>query len=219
MSNNHKKDLPIKYIVMVLATIAIAIFAWSFIKTQRAKNKPVDIVIQNTDHAIGNANSKVKIVEYADFQCPYCAAYDKVLAEFLPQYQDKVFYVFRHFPLLNMHQNTLVAAIGAEAAAKQGKFWEYKKVVFENQKDWEGSLDAEGKIKSYLPAIGVDTAKWETDMKDESLRKIVMDSYQEAMSMGLSGTPTIIINGVKVDLQKVASLEDLKKYVDAELAK
>lgn len=222
MSDKHHKkesNFSIKNIIIAIIIALVAFFAWWTYKENKKQSGPVQVTISSTDHSVGNPNSKVQIVEYADFQCPYCAAYDKVMDQFIAEYKEKINYTFKHFPLVSIHQNTLTAAVGSEAAARQGKFWEYKKVVFENQKDWEGSLDAEGKIASYLPAIGIDVEKWKTDLKDSTLIDVVMNSYKEAANLGLTGTPTIIINGQRVDLNKIATLEDLKKYVDAELAK
>ncbi|MDQ5957293.1 MAG: hypothetical protein QG614_268 [Patescibacteria group bacterium] len=221
MSQTHtnKNMFSIKHIVIALIVLLVAFFAWWSYMENAKKSGPVQISISESDHSIGNKDSKVHIIEYADFQCPYCASYDPVVSQFLAKNNDKVYYTFKHFPLISIHQNTMTAAIGSEAAARQGKFWEYKKVVFENQKDWESSLEAEDKIASYLPAIGIDVNKWKEDMKDPKLQDIVMNSYKEAMSIGISGTPSIIINGERVDLNQVSTLEDLQKYVDNELAK
>ena len=113
----------------------------------------------------------------------------------------------------------MIAAIGSEAAAKQGKFWEYKKIVFENQDKWGNALDAKDKIKSYLAAIGIDTVKWEQDLNDATLEDHVMSDLKEAVAINLTGTPSFVINGIKVDVSQLSTLEKFKTYIDAELAK
>lgn len=221
MSQTHKKKeiFSIRNTIIIIITLLAVFFAWNSYNSIQKSKAPVSVTISDGDHVIGNKNAKVQVIEYADFQCPYCASYDKVMTQLISNYQDKIFYVYKNFPLLTIHDNALLSAVGSEAAAKQGKFWEYKKVVFENQKDWESSLDAQNKIKSYLPSIGIDADKWESDLQDKTLQDKVMTSYQEAMDLGLNGTPSVIINGQRVDLEKIGSYEDLAKYIDVELAK
>ena len=220
--NKLENIFSFKNIVIGLVLILIAFFAFSKYSQIQKDSQPVSIKVTNTDHTIGRVDAKVSIIEFADLQCPACKAFDPIVTQVIADYIAKnasVKFTFKHFPLTAIHQNTLLAAVGSEAAAKQGKFWEYKKVVYEKQEDWASSLDAKDKIKSYLAAVGIDTAKWEKDLSDASLEEKVLSDLKEATSISLSGTPSFIINGVKVDASKLSSPEKMKAYIDAELVK
>ncbi len=220
--NKLENIFSFKNIVIGLVLILIAFFAFSKYSQIQKDSQPVAIKVTNTDHTIGRADAKVSVIEFADLQCPACKAFDPIVTQVIADYIAKnasVKFTFKHFPLTAIHQNTLLAAVGSEAAAKQGKFWEYKKVVYEKQEDWASSLDAKDKIKSYLSAVGIDTTKWEKDLSDASLEDKVLSDLKEATSISLSGTPSFIINGVKVDASKLSSPEKMKAYIDAELAK
>ena len=95
---------------------------------------PVKVVVASDDHTTGPADAKVVLVEYADFQCPTCKAFDPIVTKISAEYSDRVKYIYRYFPLVQIHKNAIIAATAAEAAGKQGKFWEIKTKLFDNQK-------------------------------------------------------------------------------------
>jgi protein-disulfide isomerase len=143
----------------------------------------------------GKSNAKVTIVEYSDFQCPYCArATTEAVAQIIKDYVDtgKVRLIFRHFPL-SMHQNAAKAAEVAECAGDQGKFWEMHDKLFANQQ----ALDVES-LKKYASDLGLDTTKFNTCLTTGAKQSIVQAQVSEGSRFGVTGTPTFFINGKQV---------------------
>ena len=223
MQNNNNnffsKVFSITNIIIVLILLLISFFVWNKTKTITEESKPVTLILNESDHSVGNKNAKVTIVEYADFQCPACKAFESITTPLLAEYSDKINFVFKYFPLIQIHQNAILSAEAAEAASKQGKFWEMKKILYEKQDEWANALDAKTKIISYAVSIGLDSKKFEVDLKDKSTEDRVLKDLKEANSLKLNGTPSFIINGIKVDTGKISSVEQFKKYIDTELEK
>ncbi len=223
-NHNHKENIFSKIfsftnILILIALSLISFFIWNKAQTVKKESEPVVVNINERDHRIGNPNAKVTIIEYADLQCPACRAYEDITGPVVAEYADKINFVFKHFPLTQIHTNAMLAAISTEAAAKQGKFWEMKKVLYEKQSEWSNALDARTKIISYAASIGLDVKKFEADLSDKTLEELVIASLKEANALSLSGTPTFIINGKRVETSEIGSVEKLKAYIDKELTK
>lgn len=207
-------------IIIAIVLALIAFFAYNKYSQVKKLEAPVNVVTQADDHYVGPVNAKVTVVEYADFQCPSCKAFEPIVTSVEAKYADRVKFVYRYFPLTQIHQNAMLSAIAAEAAGKQNKFWELKKVMFEKQEEWANSLDAEAKILGYAATLGIDVNKMKTDMATAEIKTRVERDMKEAVSIGLQGTPSFIINGQRItDLSKIASVEAFSAYLDAELAK
>lgn len=151
------------------------------------------------DWSIGPEDAPLTIVEYADFQCPYCANAGLALAEFQKKNSDQVRYVYRHFPL-NFHEKAPMAAYAADAAGRQGKFFEAEDILYRNATIWSAlaTLDEfEAWIKENFPKSieGLDMAQWEKDFADPELRSKVDGAYDEVVAAGIiNGTPTVFLN-------------------------
>ena len=190
-------------IVILTASLFLAILAYYFYaissgtKTPEVKNETVGV--SDKDYTKGSPNAQVNIIEYADFQCPACKAYESVISQILKKYPDDVRFTFRHFPLISIHKNALLAATYAEAAGEQGKFWEMHDALFANQQEWSEALDAEKKMLGYGASLGLNVATLEKTAKSDAVREKVVASYKEAMTLKLQGTPSFFVNGNKVE--------------------
>jgi len=149
---------------------------------------PVDL---SRDHIRGPAESLVTVVEYGDFECPYCGQAEPVVRELLREYGD-VRYVWRHLPLRDVHPRAQLAAEAAEAAGLQGKFWEMHDVLFEHQ-DALGLRDLIG----YARSLGLDVAKFTADLRSHTGADQVESDVDSADLSGVSGTPSFFINGIR----------------------
>jgi cyclophilin family peptidyl-prolyl cis-trans isomerase/protein-disulfide isomerase len=152
--------------------------------------------VEADDHARGPEDAKVTIIEYSDFQCPYCAEFTTVLSQLESEHPDNLRVIFRHFPL-DIHDKAMLAAQASEAAALQGKFWEMHDQLFATQTDWaEQSLD---EFRDWLAAqageLGLDTDQFMQDLDSEAVLARVQRDLDEATSLGLPGTPTLVVNG------------------------
>jgi len=142
------------------------------------------------DHIQGNPNAPVELIEYADYQCPYCKQAYYILKEVRKQLKDDLKFVFRNFPLPELHAHAIHAAIAAEAAGVQDKFWEMHDILFENQKRLDDTY-----LFDYAKQIGLDTKRFEQDTENEIYFEKVNQDYESGIKNGVQGTPTFFING------------------------
>jgi protein-disulfide isomerase len=155
----------------------------------------------------GPENAPVTITEFSDYQCPFCARTEPLISDMVKQYPDKVRVVFKHFPLVSIHQYAMPAAKAAIAAQKQGKFWEMHEKLFANQRAL-----GDQQIKQYAQEIGLDMTKFETDMNSPEVQKQIQDDMALATKVGLRGTPTVFVNG---KILQNRSLDGFKQMADA----
>ncbi len=137
----------------------------------------------------GPDKAPVTIVEYGDFECPYCGQAEPVVRELLRDFGD-LRYVWRHLPLNDVHPHAQLAAEAAEAAARQGKFWEMRDLLFDHQ----GALTSRDLI-GYAESLGLDTGKFAADLRKHTGAAHVSEDVDSADLSGVSGTPTFFING------------------------
>ncbi|HMQ96112.1 MAG TPA: thioredoxin domain-containing protein [Candidatus Saccharibacteria bacterium] len=153
------------------------------------------------DHVLGKADSKVLLFEYADYQCPGCAQSAPVIKQVAEKYKDKIGFVFRNFPIPSLHPNARAAAAAAEAAGLQNKYWEMHDVLFANQSAWQG-LNANERAQTfteYAVNLGLDKEKFAKDMTSQAVSKKIDFDQAIGKSRGVTGTPSLFINGKKVD--------------------
>ncbi|MCA9654157.1 MAG: thioredoxin domain-containing protein [Myxococcales bacterium] len=162
-------------------------------------------------HTKGSDEALVTIVEWSDFQCPYCSRVTPTIKQIAEQYGDEVRVAFKHNPL-GFHPRAKPAALAAEAAGKQGKFWEMHDKLFENQKD----LTDENFV-AWAGELGLDVEQFKKDLADPSLAKKVDGQQAQGMTVGARGTPAFFINGRF--LSGAQPLENFKKLIDEEKAK
>ncbi|OHA88105.1 MAG: hypothetical protein A2741_01305 [Candidatus Zambryskibacteria bacterium RIFCSPHIGHO2_01_FULL_43_27] len=168
------------------------------------------------DHVLGKSDAKVTIMEYGDFQCPACASYAPFLVGIAQKYPNDVRLVYRHFPLKTIHFRAEAASYVAEAASKQGKFWEMSEKLFENQSDWSTKRD-NADFEKYATELGLDLLKFRSDAASTETKDRVERDLKNAISLKLNSTPTIYINGVLYDNSQ--SGDALLAQVEAEIAK
>lgn len=161
------------------------------------------------DPFFGPEDASVTIVEYSDFQCPYCARAVPVLNQIKAAYGDKVKFVFKDFPL-GFHENAQKAAEAGQCANDQGMFWELHDMMFANQ----GSIDV-GSIKGYAANLGLDTDQFNACLDSGKYTAEVQQDFNEGKVAGVSGTPTFIINGQKI--VGAQPFEAFKQIIDQEL--
>jgi len=146
------------------------------------------------DHAEGPADAPLTLVEYGDYQCPYCGAAYPVVKRLQKTLGKKLRFVFRNFPVTQAHPYAMIAAETAEAAALQGKFWEMHDLLFEQQ----ASLKPEV-IPQWAKKIGLDLDKFGKDIKQGVVQKRIKEDRQSGIRSGVNGTPTFYINGTRYD--------------------
>jgi protein-disulfide isomerase len=156
-----------------------------------AKLKPP---VGANDHVQGAANAPVTLVEYGDYECPYCGEAYPVVKALQERLGDQMRFVFRNFPLSQAHPHAEHAAGAAEAAGAQGKFWEMHDLLYENQ----DALEDEDLVR-YAKALHVDAARFIKEMEAHHYAERVRADFGSGVKSGVNGTPTFFINGVRHD--------------------
>ena len=170
--------------------------------------------VTEKDHVQGNFNAKNTLIEYGDFQCPACAVINPAIQHVVEKFPDTRL-VFRNFPLA-MHKNAIVAAYAVEAASAQGKFWEMKDKVYENQNFWSDMNYPQDKFMDYAKEIGVkDLEKFKKDIENKTYRPKIEADFLEATGLGLEGTPTLLFNGHKlVNMDLPGLLKQIEPFLN-----
>jgi len=150
--------------------------------------------VSERDHRQGPATAEVTLVEYGDYECPYCAEAYPVVKEIQRQLGPKLRFVFRHFPLTHIHPRARHAAEAAEAAAAQDKFWHMHEMLFDHQ----DALDDE-RLLHYAAALGLDTERFQWDVRTHVFAYRVNEDTESGRHSRVSGTPTFFINGTRHD--------------------
>jgi protein-disulfide isomerase len=158
----------------------------------------------------GPKDAKVQIVEFSDYQCPFCGQANTLIDQVLAANPD-VSFVYKQFPLTSIHPNALPASKAALAAGKQGKYWEMHELLFKNQR----ALGAD-QLKDYAKQIGLDVPKWEKDMNSPEIASQISTEQKEAQASDVRGTPTIFVGGKRVMNR---SVEGFKQLIDEAKAK
>ena len=146
------------------------------------------------DHIQGPATAAITLVEYGDYQCPYCGQAYPIVKELQEQLGKKLRFFFRNFPLSTMHPYAEHAAEAAETAGADGKFWEMHDTLYENQE----ALDDEDLVQ-YATALGLDPLRFTTDLAKHTKAARVREDFMSGARSGVNGTPTFFINGVRHD--------------------
>jgi protein-disulfide isomerase len=166
-------------------------------------------------HITGKQDSKVKLVEYSDFQCPACAAYYPIVEQIVQKYKDQISFEYRHYPLTTLHRNAFAAVRASEAAGKQDTFWEMYRLLFANQSAWEQSGSVQTTFEGYAKQLGLDAVKFKADFASSETNSAINASIAEFNRRGLSrSTPTFLLNDKKIEPR---SVEDFSKLIDHEL--
>jgi protein-disulfide isomerase len=155
---------------------------------QQLQTNPQQII--GNSPTTGNIASKIVLVEFSDFQCPYCAQAHKTVKQFLKKHQEEVALTYKHYPLVSIHSEAMLAAKAAWASGKQGKFWEYHDALFTQQDKLGETLYVDIAKK-----LNLDLEKFTSDRTSQSAGQAVNQDIQLAESLGLSGTPFFIMNG------------------------
>ena len=152
------------------------------------------VPVSEPDHVLGPATAPVTLVEYGDYECPFCGAAHRSVERVLQVMGNDLRFAFRHFPLSQIHPHAYQAAEAAEAAGAQGRFWEMHDLLFESQ-DRLGLRDLIG----YAGALGLDLERFVTDLRGHAHAGRLREDFLSGVRSGVNGTPTFFVNGLRHD--------------------
>ena len=163
------------------------------------------IPVNARDHTIGLPDALVTVVNYGDYECPDCRRRHRAIEKMFDQLVDSVRFVYRHFPLVNVHTHALRATEAAEAAAAQGKFWEMHRQLYDHPDKLE-----ERHLRHYAKQIGLDLNRFDREMAGGAYSAQILDHYYNSLINGITGAPTTFINGELYAMSGVELLSVVK---------
>ncbi|MEY2665644.1 MAG: hypothetical protein RLZZ480_749 [Candidatus Parcubacteria bacterium] len=184
---------------VIVGIVAVVLFGGAIWYSNIAAEKNNEGVVV-TQHVKGNPDATVTLVEYSDFQCPACAAFQPVVKQLIDTYGDKIRFEYHHYPL-PIHNFSQQAAIAAEAAGQQGKFFEMHDKLFENQKEWSTSPTPQAMFIKYANDLGLNVEQFKTQLKSSELRDAVKSDFRKAQELQLTGTPSFFLNGERMEFE------------------
>ncbi len=200
-----------------VVVFGLAFGIWQLTKLtipENEQNKPTNQIL-DTDWVLGNPQGIIKVVEYSDLQCPACKIYNGVGERIVESFGDQVGFTYRHFPLKQIHPNATLAAQAAEAAGKQGKFWQMMELLFTHQLEWEGSNQVFNLYTNYANQLGLNQDQFRREIDAKDVKALVEADYLSGLVAKIDSTPTFYINGQKINNLK--SAEDLITRIRFEL--
>jgi len=157
----------------------------------------VDLIesVTASDHRLGSLDARVEVVEYGDFECPNCKQAAPAVGMLLKRFEGRICFVYRHYPLEQVHRHALQAAEAAECAAAQGRFWDMHRLLFDNQQALE--LDD---LRGYATQIGLDMARYAREMESHAHLERIRRDIDGGVKSGVRATPGFFIAGKRQDV-------------------
>jgi len=223
-----KKTITIIIVILIVLGLGYYLFKISPQQTQQSSSTGYNAALNTSsaktistppafdpsvDRYQGSASAKNVFIEYADYQCPSCADYSDMLKQVPTTFKDTVF-VFRYFPLTQIHPNTVEACLAAEAAGAQGKYWEIHDILFKNQTSWEGLSDPIDTFAQYAQSVGVPNVdQFKSDITNKKYLAVIQSDSDQALGLNLPGTPSFFFNGHVLQNADIAGMEkQAEKY-------
>jgi protein-disulfide isomerase len=227
-----KRYLPFAIIGIVFCSAIVIAALW--LRTQRRATAPPSSLLPssspssakspsgpqpgaNPARSKGNENAPVVIEEFSDLQCPSCAAMHPELNRLEKEYGARIRIIFRHFPLTQMHPYALEAAMAAEAAGEQGKFWEMHDWMYTEQQSWSKAPYVRQVFLQQAQNMGLNVEKFRQDMNSAEVKQRIVLDYNRGLSLGVTGTPTLFINGRQVPVEQMSD-DGLHAAINSALA-
>ncbi len=237
MNNNNQNNSSLPFAIIGLVLLAAIVGGWWLYQNNKSQaSKPKANANKKTDDAaalnlyatappgaqpsnlLGSPSATVTVEEFADFQCPTCAVQHPNMKEIIALYGNRIKFIFRNFPLNQAHPKAYDAAVAAESAQLQGKYWAMQDQLFTNQQKWVNAPDARKLFEEYAQKIGLDIPKFQSDMLGLPAKSRVDADMQRGRALSVNGTPTIFINGKRLSFDQVG-VEPMRQVIDAELQK
>lgn len=204
------RELRLGAAALVITGVLIAIFALS---SKPAPNVPVITQTIDASGAIarGPANAPITLIEYTDFQCASCKQLHPTLENLLKEYDGKIRFIHRHFPLMDIHNNAYDAAMASEATKEQGRFWDMHNVLFTRQGEWAQAKNPATIFERYASELGLSLPKYRSFMEEEKGKDAIDRDVAEGETLGVTSTPTLFLNGK--GMSGVPEYADLKLQI------
>jgi len=215
-----KRYLPF-VIIAIVFVVAIGAGAFMFRSAQNklpASPDPLSTPIAGQTMPLDPdvLKGQVVIEEFGDYQCPPCGALHPDLKKLKGDYGSKIKFVFHHFPLTRIHKHAAIASFAAVAAGQQGKFWEMHNLLYESQEVWAETDNFGPILVNFARQLGLNLEQFERDINDVKIKAVVVADVQRGEAMGVTGTPTLFVNGQVIEGDKL-TMDFLRQEIDKRL--
>ncbi len=196
--------------VLILIFVGVTVMKNNKTNAPSASNQP-------TSHIEGSTSTGVSLLEYGDYECPYCGNYFSIVKQVAAQYNDKITFQFRNLPLSQVHPNAFAAARAAEAASLQGKFWQMHDLLYETQSAWVSSSAPISMFDTYAKQLGLNITQFDRDFASSKVNDAInADMNAFAKTGDVTETPTFYLDGKKI--QPGPNVSDFTSLIDAAIA-
>lgn len=218
-NKNSKSIWIVAGVIVLFSTIGIIAAASSTNTASALTSSAVAPAIMASDHTEGNSSSSVSLIEYGDFECPACSAYDPVVQQVVAHYGNKIEFAFRNFPLTSIHPDTYEATQAAEAAGLQGQYWQMHDYLYSHQTEWT-MLPPGTQLKQYLDnaaaSLHLNVDQFNADMDSAQVANKIQSDLNSANAMQLDYTPSFFLN--QKQIQNPSSYNAFITLIDQALA-
>lgn len=207
----------LRFVAIIAAIIVgfVGLVALNRDKTDAPGGTTTETSEQGTNHTVGAGNKGVTLIEFGDLECPACQSYYPLLKQIKQEYGDDITFQFKHFPLVQIHRNAMLAARSAEAAGRQGKFWEMHDLMYENQDSWRNTQNPSSTFESFASQLELNIDQYKADVSDPNIAKPINEDVKQAQSHNATSTPTFVLDGKRIEKPPAPQdLEGFKKLID-----
>jgi NhaA family Na+:H+ antiporter len=194
------KPLIIIVIAVVLAGGAALVLTKQSADTPETSSANTNVVTKGGGHFRGPANAPITLMEFGDYQCPTCGAYAPIVLDLMKRYPTQIRLEFHHFPLVQLHPNAMAAALAAEAAGDQGKFFEMHDTIFAHQQDWSRLSNPESEFMIYAGQLGLNVNQFMQATRSPDVQSRVLQDVVRARDANVNAVPAFFINGQAIQL-------------------
>ncbi|HSX07890.1 MAG TPA: thioredoxin domain-containing protein [Candidatus Saccharimonadales bacterium] len=179
--------------------IAIIVIFGGFLWFKDHKANAPSTTAQTSNHVEGNGQKGVTLIEYGDYECPFCEQYYPVVKQVVAQYNNEIKFEFRNLPLSQIHQNAFAASRAAEAAGLQNKFWEMHDMLYENQSSWVNASDPQTVFSQFAQQLGLNVTQFKQDFSSSKVNDLINGDIAAFNKTGQEmATPTFFLDGKKI---------------------
>ena len=202
----------------IVGIIIIVFFGFLFMQRNDEAAAPANKDAKPTNHVKGEGTANVNLTEYGDFQCPACAQYFPVVEQVAAKYEKEITFQFRHFPLVSIHPNAFAGSRAAEAAGKQGKFFEMYQLLYSNQDTWSGSNSPTKIFEGFANQLELNLEQYKKDFASTAVNDAINADMAAGNKLKAESTPTFVLDGKKIE-NPAPTVEAFSKIIDEAIAK
>ncbi len=206
-----------RFLIIMAALVVLFIGVIIINKNGKSDKSNGSSSSQGTNYTQGAGKKGVTLVEFGDFQCPACGTYYPIAEQVKQKYINDITFQFRHFPLVQIHPNAMVAHRAAEAAGRQDKFWEMYSLLYTRQQNWVDSSNPTTIMDDYATELGLNIDKFKSDFSSADVNDAISADIKLAQEAGANGTPTFVLDGKKLDTLP-QDLAAFSKLIDEAIA-